>query len=90
MKAILQLFKDYGMDCDLDVNNHLMFYNSDDDIVCVDHAGELLIEEYFDGTVTGAKDNVQTLNGRDTVTILFDGDYSLALETIIDFERATN
>jgi hypothetical protein len=87
MKAIKQLFKDYGLDCDLDVNNHLMFYNQDDDIIHIEHSGELMIEDYLDGTTTGSKDNVQTLDGRETVSILFDGDYSLALETIIDFER---
>jgi hypothetical protein len=87
MKAIKQLFKDYGLDCDLDVNNHLMFYNQDDDIIHIEHSGELMIEDYLDGTITGSKDNVQTLDGRETVSILFDGDYSLALETIIDFER---
>ena len=87
MKAIKQLFKDYGLDCDLDVNNHLMFYNQDDNIIHIEHSGELMIEDYLDGTITGSKDNVQTLDGRETVSILFDGDYSLALETIIDFER---
>jgi hypothetical protein len=87
MKAIKQLFKDYGLDCDLDVNNNLMFYNQDDDIIHIEHSGELMIEDYLDGTTTGSKDNVQTLDGRETVSILFDGDYSLALETIIDFER---
>jgi hypothetical protein len=87
MKAIKQLFKDYGFDCDLDVNNHLMFYNQDDDIIHIEHSGELMIEDYLDGTITGSKDNVQTLDGRETVSILFDGDYALALETIIDFER---
>ena len=87
MKAIKQLFKDYGMDCDLDVNNHLLFYNSEDDIIHIEHSGELVIEEYFDDTIHGSKDNVQSLNGRDTVTILFEGDYSLALETIIDHEK---
>ena len=87
MKAIKQLFKDYGMDCDLDVNNHLLFYNSEDDIIHIEHSGELVIEEYFDDTIHGSKDNVQILNGRDTVTILFEADYSLALETIIDHEK---
>jgi hypothetical protein len=87
MKAIKQLFKDYGMDCDLDVNNHLMFYDLDDNIIHIEHSGEMLIEEYFDDTIHGSKDNVQSLNGRDTVTILFEADYSLALETIIDFEK---
>lgn len=87
MKAIKQLFKDYGMDCDLDVNNHLLFYNSEDDIIHIEHSGELVIEEYFDDTIHGSKDNVQSLNGRDTVTILFEGNYSLALETIIDHEK---
>jgi hypothetical protein len=87
MKAIKQLFNDYGMDCDLDVNNHLMFYDQDDNIIHIDHLGEVLIEEYFDDTIHGSKDNVQSLNGRDTVTILFEADYSLALETIIDFEK---
>jgi hypothetical protein len=84
MKAILQLFKDYGKDCDLDVNNHLLFYNQDDNIVHIEHSGEVMIEDYFDGTIQGTKDNVQVLDGRETVAILFDGDYSLALETIIE------
>jgi len=88
MKAILQLFKDYGFDCDLDVNNHLMFYNSDDDIVCIEHAGELLIEEYLDNTTIIKDGETVNLDGRDTVTILFDGDYSLALETIIENEKS--
>jgi hypothetical protein len=87
MKAIKQLFKDYGMDCDLDVNNHLMFYDQDDNIIHIDHLGEVLIEEYFDDTIHGTKDKLQSLNGRDTVTILFEADYSLALETIIDHEK---
>jgi hypothetical protein len=84
MKAILQLFKDFGKDCDLDVNNHLLFYNQDDNIVHIEHSGEVMIEDYFDGTIQGTKDNVQVLDGRETVAILFDGDYSLALETIIE------
>jgi hypothetical protein len=84
MKAILQLFKDYGKDCDLDVNNHLLFYNQDDNIVHIEHSGEVMIEDYFDGTIQGTKDKVQVLDGRETVDILFDGDYSLALETIIE------
>jgi len=84
MKAILQLFKDYGKDCDLDVNNHLLFYDQDDNIVHIEHSGEVMIEDYFDGTIQGTKYNVQVLDGRETVAILFDGDYSLALETIIE------
>lgn len=87
MKAILQLFKDYGNDCDLDVNNHLLFYDQDDNIIHIEHAGELMIEDYLDGTIQGTKESIQVLNGRDTVTILFDGDYSLALETIIENEQ---
>jgi hypothetical protein len=86
MKAIIQLFKDYGKDCDLDVNNHLLFYNQDDNIIHIEHSGEVMIEDYFDGTIQGTKDNVQVLAGRETVDILFDGDYSLALETIIENE----
>jgi hypothetical protein len=86
MKAILQLFQDFGKDCDLDVNNHLLFYNQDDNIVHIEHSGEVMIEDYFDGTIQGTKNNVQVLNGRETVAILFDGDYSLALETIIENE----
>jgi hypothetical protein len=84
MKAILQLFLDFGNDCDLDVNNHLLFYDQDDNIIHIEHSGELMIEDYFDGTIQGTKDNVQVLDGRETVAILFDGDYSLALETIIE------
>lgn len=84
MKAILQLFLDFGNDCDLDVNNHLLFYDQDDNIIHIEHLGELMIEDYFDGTIQGTKDNVQVLDGRETVAILFDGDYSLALETIIE------
>ena len=84
MKAILQLFLDFGNDCDLDVNNHLLFYDADDNIIHIEHSGELMIEDYFDGTIQGTKDNVQVLDGRKTVAILFDGDYSLALETIIE------
>ena len=87
MKAILQLFKDYGKDCDLDVNNHLLFYDQDDNIIHIEHSGELMIEDYFDGTIHGTKNCVQTLNGRETIDILFDGDYYLALETIIDNEQ---
>ena len=86
MKTIIQLFKDYGKDCDLDVNNHLLFYNQDDNIIHIEHSGEVMIEDYFDGTIQGTKDNVQVLAGRETVDILFDGDYSLALETIIENE----
>ena len=88
MKAIKQLFKDYGLDCDLDVNNHLMFYNQDDNIIHIEHSGELMIEDYLDGTITGSKDNVQTLDGRETVSILFDGDYSLALDKLIENEKS--
>lgn len=84
MKAILQLFLDYGNDCDLDVNNHLLFYDQDDNIIHIEHSGELMIEDYFDGTVQGTKDNVQVLDGREAVAILFDGDYSKALEIIVD------
>jgi ABC-type glycerol-3-phosphate transport system substrate-binding protein len=84
MKAILQLFLDFGNDCDLDVNNHLLFYDQDDNIIHIEHSGELMIEDYFDGTIQGTKDKVQVLDGRETVAILFDGDYSLALETIIE------
>lgn len=87
MKAILQLFKDHGFDCDLDVNNHLMFYNSDDEIVCVEHAGEFIIEEYFDNTTISRNGETANLNGRDVITILFDGDYSLALDKLIDNEK---
>lgn len=86
MKAILQLFKDYGNDCDLDVNNHLLFYDQDDNIIHIEHSGELMIEDYLEGTIQGTKDNVQVLDGRETVSILFDGDYSLALQTIIENE----
>ena len=82
MKAILQLFLDYGNDCDLDVNNHLLFYDQDDNIIHIEHSGELMIEDYFDGTVQGTKDNV--LDGREAVDILFNGDYSKALEIIVD------
>ena len=84
MKAILQLFLDYGNDCDLDVNNHLLFYDQDDNIIHIEHSGELMIEDYFDGTVQGTKDNVQVLDGREAVDILFNGDYSKALEIIVD------
>jgi hypothetical protein len=86
MKAIIQLFNDYGKDCDLDVNNHLLFYDQDDNIIHIEHSGEVMIEDYFDGTIQGTKDKVQVLDGRETVDILFDGDYSLALETIIENE----
>lgn len=86
MKAILQLFKDFGKDCDLDVNNHLIFYDEDDNIVHIEHAGELMIEDYYEGTTQGTKDHINILNGRETVDILFDGDYVLALETIIENE----
>jgi hypothetical protein len=86
MKAIIQLFKDYGKDCDLDVNNHLLFYNQDDNIIHIEHSGEVMIEDYFDGTIQGTKDKVYVLDGRETVDKLFDGDYSLALETIIENE----
>ena len=82
MKAILQLFLDYGNDCDLDVNNHLLFYDQDDNIIHIEHSGELMIEDYFDGTIQGTKDNV--LDGREAVDILFNGDYSKALEIIVD------
>lgn len=88
MKAIQQLFQDFGFDCDLDVNNHLLFYDEDDNITHIEHSGETMIEDYFDGTRQGTKDNVQVLDGRETVDILFQGDYSLALETIIDNEKA--
>jgi hypothetical protein len=71
MKAIIQLFKDYGKDCDLDVNNHLRFYNQDDNMIHIEHSGEVMIEDYFDGTIQGTKDNVQVLAGRETVDILF-------------------
>jgi hypothetical protein len=84
MKAIHQLFLDYGNDCDLDVNNHLLFYDQDDNIIHIEHSGELMIEDYFDGTVQGTKDNVLVLDGREAVDILFNGDYSKALEIIID------
>ena len=84
MKAILQLFLDYGNDCDLDVNNHLLFYDQDDNIIHIEHSGELMIEDYFDGTIQGTKDNVQALDGREAVDILFNGDYSKALEIIVD------
>ena len=84
MKAILQLFLDYGNDCDLDVNNHLLFYDQDDNIIHIEHSGELMREDYFDGTVQGTKDNVQVLDGREAVDILFNGDYSKALEIIVD------
>ena len=84
MKAILQLFLDYGNDCDLDVNNHLLFYDQDDNIIHIEHSGELMIEDYFYGTVQGTKDNVQVLDGREAVDILFNGDYSKALEIIVD------
>jgi len=87
MKQILQLFKDFGTDCDLDVNNHLMFYNHEDEIIYIDHSGEAIIEEYLDGTMTSSNNKAYSLNGRDAVTILFSGDYSLALETILEFEK---
>jgi hypothetical protein len=87
MKQILQLFKDFGTDCDLDVNNHLMFYNEDNDITHIEHLGEVVIEEYLEGTVTAANNKTYELNGRDAVTILFGGDFSLALETIIENEK---
>ena len=87
MKQILQLFKDFGTDCDLDVNNHLMFYNEDNDITHIENLGEAVIEEYLEGTVTAANNKTYALNGRDAVTILFGGDFSLALETIIENEK---
>jgi hypothetical protein len=87
MKQILQLFKDFGTDCDLDVNNHLMFYNEDNDITHIEHLGEMVIEEYLDGTMTSSNNKAYSLNGRDAVTILFGGDFSLALETIIENEK---
>lgn len=87
MKQILELFKDYGTDCDLDVNNHLMFYSPDDEISYIDHSGEALIEEYLEGTITSINNKAHSLNGRDAVTILFGGDYSLALQTILEHEK---
>lgn len=86
MKAILQLFQDFGKDCDLDVNNHLLFYDADDNIIHIEHSGEVIIEDYFEGTTQGTKEFIRVLDGRETVDILFDGDYSLALETIIENE----
>lgn len=87
MKAIKQLFKDYGMDCDLDVNNHLLFYNSDDDIIHIEHSGELMIEEYFDGTLVSNKGETRIVDGRETISTLFQDDYSLCLDFIINAEK---
>jgi hypothetical protein len=87
MKAIKQLFKDYGMDCDLDVNNHLLFYNSDDDIIHIEHSGELVIEEYFEGTLVGSNGETKVMDGRETISTLFQNDYSLCLEFIIEAEK---
>lgn len=84
MKAILELFKDFGNDVDLDVNNHLLFYDQDDNIVHIDHEGELLIEDYFFGTKALVNGLLTDLTGRETIDVLFNGDYSLALEMIID------
>lgn len=84
MKAIIELFKDYGNDCDLDVNNHLLFYDNDDNIIYVDHNGEALIEDYFAGTKTLMNGALIDLSGREAINVVYDGDYSLALEMIID------
>lgn len=86
MKAILELFKDYGNDVDLDVNNHLLFYDQDDNIIHVEHSGELLIEEYFNGTKTLLNGDLIDLTGREAINIVYNADYSLALEMIIDHE----
>lgn len=87
MKLIRQLFKDYGMDCDLDVNNHLLFYNEDDDIIHVERNGELAIEEYFDGTLVGNNGQSKVLDGIETIATLFQNDYSLCLDFIINAEK---
>lgn len=84
MKAIIELFKDFGNDVDLDVNNHLLFYDQDDNIIHVEHGGELLIEEYFDGAKTLLNGDLIDLTGRETINIVYNADYSLALEMIIE------
>lgn len=84
MKAIIELFQEYGNDVDLDVNNHLIFYDNDDNIIYVDHSGEALIEEYFEGTKTLLNGALIDLTGREAINVIYNGDYSLALEMIID------
>lgn len=84
MKAIIELFQEYGNDVDLDVNNHLLFYDNDDNIIYVDHSGEVLIEEYFEGTKTLLNGALIDLTGREAINVIYNGDYSLALEMIID------
>ena len=87
MKQIQEIFKDYGIDCDLDLNLSLLFYNDDNEIIHIEHSGKSVIDDYFENTVTSTKDGVQTLTGQETISVLFEGDYSLALETIIDLEK---
>lgn len=84
MKAIIELFQEYGNDVDLDVNNHLLFYDNDDNIIYVDYSGEALIEEYFEGTKTLLNGALIDLTGREAINVIYNGDYSLALEMIIE------